>query len=60
MPKGEEEEQEMENVTNNEGKLPNLAKELDMQVQDAQRVPCTNQALDEVGSKKKHTETYHN
>ena len=41
MPEGEEEEQEIENLV---GKImkenfPNLAKEIDMQVQEAQRVP---------------------
>ena len=41
MPEGEEEEQEIENLfekmmTEN---LPNLVREIDMQVQEAQRVP---------------------
>ena len=41
MPEGEEEEQEIENLFEkiNKGKLPSLVKELDMQVQEAQRVP---------------------
>ena len=40
MPEGEEEEQETENLLENIMKnFPNLAKELDMQVQEAQRVP---------------------
>ena len=41
MPEGEEEEQKIENLFEkmmNEN-LPNLAKELDMQVQEVQRVP---------------------
>ena len=41
VPEGEEEEQEIENLFEkiNKGKLPSLVKELDMQVQEAQRVP---------------------
>ena len=41
MPEGEEEEQEIENLfeKNNERKLPYLVKEIDIQVQKAQRVP---------------------
>ena len=40
VPEGEEEEQETENLLENIMKnFPNLAKELDMQVQEAQRVP---------------------
>ena len=41
MPEGEEKEQEMENLFEKIMKesFPNLTKELDMQVQDAQRVP---------------------
>ena len=41
MPEGEEEEQEMENLLEKIMKenFPNLAKEVDIQVQEAQRVP---------------------
>ena len=42
MPEGEEEEQEIENLSENimKEKLPNLTKEIDIQeVQEAQRVP---------------------
>ena len=41
VPEGEEEEQEIENLFEQIMKenFPNLAKQLDMQVQDAQRVP---------------------
>ena len=42
MPEGEEEEQEMENLSEKimKGNFPNLAKEIDFQeVQEAQRVP---------------------
>ena len=41
MPEGEEEEQEIENLFGNtmRDNFPNLAKEIDMQVQDTQRVP---------------------
>ena len=41
MPEGEEEEQEIENLLEQIMKenFPSLAKELDMQVQDIQRVP---------------------
>ena len=41
MPEGEEEEQEIENLFEKVMKenFPNLAKEIDMQVQEAQRVP---------------------
>ena len=41
MPEGEEEEQEMKNLFEKIMKenFPNLAKEIDMQVQEAQRVP---------------------
>ena len=41
MPEGEEEKQEIENLFEQIMKknFPNLAKELDMQVQEAQRVP---------------------
>ena len=40
MPEGEEEEQEIENLFGNtmRDNFPNLAKEIDMQVQDTQRV----------------------
>ena len=37
MPEGEEEEQEIENIMKEN--FPNLVKELDIQVQEAQRVP---------------------
>ena len=39
--RGEEEEQEIENLLakNRERKFPNLVKEIDIQVQEAQRVP---------------------
>ena len=41
LPEGEQEEQEIENLFENIMKaiFPNLAKEIDMQVQEAQRVP---------------------
>ena len=41
MPEGEEEEQEIENLFQKIMKenFPNLAKEIDIQVQEAQRVP---------------------
>ena len=41
MPEGEEQKQEIENLFEKIMKenFPNLAKELDMQLQDAQRVP---------------------
>ena len=41
MPEGEEEEEEIENLFEKIMKenFPNLAKEIDMQVQDIQRVP---------------------
>ena len=41
MPEEEEEEQEIENLFEKimRENLPNLAKEMDMQVQEAQRVP---------------------
>ena len=41
VPEGEEEEQEIENLFEQIMKenFPNLAKEIDMQVQDTQRVP---------------------
>ena len=41
MPEGEEEEQEIENLLEKVMKeyLPNLVKEIDIQVQEAQRVP---------------------
>ena len=56
MPEGEDEEQELENLFEQVMKenFPNLAKELDMQVQDTQSVSK------EVGSKKKHTTSHHN
>ena len=53
MPEGEEEEQEIENLLEQIMKenFPSLAKELDMQVQDIQRVP---KKLDS----RKHTTRY--
>ena len=41
MPEGEEEEQEIENLSDNITKenFPNLVMEIDIQVQEAQRVP---------------------
>ena len=41
MPEGEEEDQEIENLfeKNNLKNVPNLAKEIDIQVQEAQRIP---------------------
>ena len=40
MPEGEEEEQEIENLFEKiMENFPNLAKDLDMRVQDAQRIP---------------------
>ena len=42
MPEGEEEEQEIENLFEKKimkENFPNLAKEIDIQVQEAQRVP---------------------
>ena len=39
MTKGEEEEQEIENIWKNKENFPNLVKEIDIQVQEAQRVP---------------------
>ena len=41
VPRGEEEDQEIENVFENimKEKFPNLAKEIDIKVQDAHRVP---------------------
>ena len=50
VPEGEEKEQEIENVVEkimNEN-FPDLVKEIDMQVQEAQRVPNN------------HTKTHHN
>ena len=55
MPEGEEEEQEMENLFEQIMKeiFPSLAKELDMQVQEAQ-------SSKEVGPKQEHTKAHHN
>ena len=55
MPEGEEEEWEIKNLFENIMKenFPNLAKEIDMQVQEAQ-------SPKEIGSKEKHTKTHHN
>ena len=55
IPEGEEGEQEMENLFEkimNEN-FPNLVKEIDMQVQEAQ-------SRKEVGPKEKHTKAHHN
>ena len=54
MPEREQEEQEIENLFEQimKGNFHNLAKELDMQVQEAE-------SPKEVGSKKKHTKTHH-
>ena len=55
MPEGEEEEQEIENVFENIMKknFPNLAKEIDIQVQEAE-------SLKQFGTKENHTKTHHN
>ena len=56
VPEGEEEEQEMENLSENIMKenFPNLAKETDFQeVQEAQ-------SPKEVGPKEEHTKAHHN
>ena len=55
MPEGEKEEQEIENLFENIMKenFCNLAKEIDIQVQEAQRVP---NKLDTEA----HTKTHHN
>ena len=55
VPEGEEEEQEVENLSEKIMKknFPNVVKELDMQVQDTQNPK-------QVGSKKKYTKTHHN
>ena len=54
VPEGEEEEQQIENLFEKimKEKFPNLAKELDVQVQDTQ-------SPKQVVSKKKNTKTYH-
>ena len=54
-PEGEEEEQQIENLLENTMKenFPNLLKELDMQVQEAQ-------SPKEVGPKEKHTKPHRN
>ena len=53
VPEGEEEEQKMENLSEQTMKenFPNLAKEIDMQVHDAQRVP---KKLDPRGNTPRH------
>ena len=53
MPEGEEEEQEIQNLLEKimKDNFPNLAKELDMQVQEAQRVP---NKLDPKGTTPRH------
>ena len=55
MPEGEEEEQEIEHLFENIVKenFPNLVKEIDMQVQEAQ-------SPKEVGPKEAHTKAHHN
>ena len=55
MPVGEEEKQEIENLSEKIRKenFPNLAKEIDIQVQEAQ-------SLKQVGPKDDHTKAYHN
>ena len=54
MPKGEKEEQEIENIMKEN--FTNLAKEIDFQeVQEAQRVPSKK-----VGPKEAHTKAHHN
>ena len=56
MPEGEEEEQEMENLSENIMKknFPNLAKEIDFQ--EAQESQCPQK----VGPKEAHTKAHHN
>ena len=56
MPEGEEEEQEIENLFEKIMKenFPNLVKEIDIQVQEAQRV------LKPDGPQEDHTKTHHN
>ena len=55
VPEGEEEEQEIENLLEKIMKenFPNLVKELDMHVQEAQ-------SPKEVGPKEEHTKAHHN
>ena len=55
MPEGEEKEQEIGNLFEKimKDNFPNLVKEIDMQIQEAQ---CPKQ----VGSKEDHTKTHHN
>ena len=55
MPEGEEEEQGIENLFENIMKeyFPNLAKKIDIQVQEAQ-------SPKQVGPKEDHTKTHHN
>ena len=55
VPEGEEEEQEMENLFEKIMKenFPNLAKEIDMQVQEIQ-------SPKEIGPKEEHIKTHHN
>ena len=56
VPEGEEKEQEIGNLFENIMKenFPNLVKEIDMQVQEAQRVP------NKMGRKKAHPKTHSN
>ena len=55
MPEREQEEQEIENLFEKIMKenFPNLVKEIDMQVQEAQKSPK------QVGPKEAHTKTHH-
>ena len=55
MPEGKEEEQEIENLFEKIMKenFPNLAKEIDMQIQEAQ-------SPKQVGPKEDNTKTHHN
>ena len=56
MPEGEEKEQEIENLFEKVMKenFPNLVKEIDIQVQEAQKSPK------QVGPKEDHIKTHHN
>ena len=56
MIEGEEEEQDIENLFEKIMKenFPNLVKEIDIQVQEAQKSPK------QVGPKEAHTKTHHN
>ena len=56
MPEGEQEQQEIEKLFEKIMKeiLPNLVKEIDIQVQEAQKSPK------QVGPKEDHIKTHHN